>query len=123
MADLILGPMLRHVTSKSATVWVETDAPCSVEVLGHVTRTFCVAGHHYALVIVDRLEPATTTRYEVSLDGEQRWPLANSTLPASVIRTLHDSMAPRVIFGSCRTAAPHTAPWSLEMAIDKKGRG
>jgi len=123
MADLILGPMLRHVTSTSATVWVETDGPCSVEVLGHVTHTFCVAKHHYALVIVDGLQPDSTTRYQVALDGEQRWPLAGSNLPASVIRTLHDGMTPRIIFGSCRTAAPHTAPWSLEMSIDKKGRG
>src|SRR3954467_6141555 len=120
MADLILGPMLRHVTSTSATIWMETDVPCSVEILGHVTRTFRVAQHHYALVIVDGLEPGSTTPHQVAWAREPRWPLANSRLPESVIRTLHDSMTPRVIFGSCRTAAPHTAPWSLEMSIDKE---
>ena len=109
MAELVLGPMLRHVTATSATVWVETDQACSVEVLGRTTRTFRVGEHHYALVIIDDLEPGSTTRYQVSLDGQQRWPLPDSNLPASVIRTLHDSMTPRVIFGSCRTAAPHTA--------------
>ena len=55
MADLILGPMLRDVGPTSATIWVETDAPCTVEVLGHRARTFTVAGHHYALVIVEGL--------------------------------------------------------------------
>ncbi len=50
MADLILGPMLRYLDETSATVWVETDAPCEVEVLGRRERTFCAEGHHYAVV-------------------------------------------------------------------------
>ena len=33
MAGLILGPLLRYVGETEATVWVETDAPCTVEVL------------------------------------------------------------------------------------------
>ena len=31
MAELILGPMLRHVSETSATIWVETDERCTVE--------------------------------------------------------------------------------------------
>ena len=31
---LLLGPLLRHVDPVSATVWVETDRACTVEVLG-----------------------------------------------------------------------------------------
>ena len=31
---LLLGPLLRHVDPVSATVWVETDRPCEVDVLG-----------------------------------------------------------------------------------------
>ena len=122
-AELILGPMLRHVTQTSATIWVETDRPCLVEVLGDTTHTFCVDGHHYGLVIVEGLSPGTTTRYEVCLDGEQCWPMLSATHPASVIRTNSDAMSPRVLFGSCRTAAPHTPPWTLEMTIDPVGRG
>ena len=38
MAQLVLGPILRHVDATSATIWVETDAPATVEVLGHTTR-------------------------------------------------------------------------------------
>ena len=115
--------MLRHVTQTSATIWVETDRPCLVEVLGDTTHTFCVDGHHYGLVIVEGLSPGTTTRYEVCLDGEQCWPMLSVTHPASVIRTHSDAMSPRVLFGSCRTAAPHTPPWTLEMTIDPVGRG
>jgi phosphodiesterase/alkaline phosphatase D-like protein len=59
----------------------------------------------------------------VRLDGELRWPLRDSGLPASRIRTLHDDAGPRILFGSCRTAAPHEAPWALELALDTKGRG
>jgi hypothetical protein len=51
-------------------VWVETDEPCAVEVLGHRSHTWTVAGHHYALVELDRLEPGTETPYQVRLDGE-----------------------------------------------------
>ena len=123
MAELILGPMLRHVTATTATIWLETDASCLVEVLDQRLRTFTVAGHHYALVVIDGLTAGTSTEYDVRLDGAVRWPVANSTFPPSRIRTLHDEMTPRVIFGSCRTAAPHEAPWSLEFALDTKGRG
>ena len=49
---LLLGPLLRHVDPVSATVWVETDRPCTVEVLGRSARTFRVSDHHYALVLV-----------------------------------------------------------------------
>ena len=57
MAKLVLGPLLRYVGETEAVIWVETDEACEVEVLGHSEPTFCVAGHHYALVIVEGLEP------------------------------------------------------------------
>ncbi|HEY8847524.1 MAG TPA: hypothetical protein VIM24_12735, partial [Candidatus Limnocylindrales bacterium] len=60
MTRLLLGPLLRHVGELDATVWVETDTPCSVEVrAGDAVgreRTFTVAGHHYAVVVVTGLE-------------------------------------------------------------------
>ena len=69
MADLILGPMLRYVDETSATVWVETDGPCEVDVLGRTERTFCAEGHHYAIVPITGLEPGETYPYEVALAG------------------------------------------------------
>ncbi|MEO8693947.1 MAG: alkaline phosphatase family protein [Acidimicrobiales bacterium] len=114
--------MLRHVTSTSATIWVETDASCTVEILGCESRTFCVEGHHYALIVLEGLAPGSTTPYQVHLDGSRQWPPFDSALPPSVIRTL-DGGPLRVLFGSCRTAAPHEPPWSLELAHDPRGRG
>ncbi|MGY1591741.1 alkaline phosphatase D family protein [Geodermatophilus sp. SYSU D00708] len=105
---LLLGPLLRHVDPVSATVWVETDRPCEVEVLGRRTRTFTVGGHHYALVVVEDLEPGSTTPYEVHLDGEQVWPEATSRFPASRIRTPGRPGPFRIAFGSCRYATPST---------------
>jgi hypothetical protein len=105
---LVLGPLLRHVDPVSATVWVETDRPCQVDVLGRRARTFCVGGHHYALVVVEGLEPGSTTPYEVRLDGEQVWPPARSAFPPSRIRTPGGDGAFRIAFGSCRYAAPST---------------
>lgn len=115
MTDLLLGPLLRHVDETSATVWVETDAPCEVRVLGCSTPTFTVAGHHYALVVCSSLEPGTVTAYDVSLDGERVWPRAGDPYPAPTIRTrTHDGSASfRLLFGSCRVTRPHEAPYTL----------
>ena len=105
---LLLGPLLRHVDPVSATIWVETDRPCTVEVLGRQARTFRVGPHHYALVVVEGLEPGSATPYEVHLDGTRAWPGALETFPPSRIRT-PGSPGPFVLaFGSCRYATPGT---------------
>lgn len=113
MAGLRLGPLLRYVDEDSATVWVETDAPCEVTVDcdgdgSGADRTWQVGGHHYALVPVTGLRPGEEAPYRVLLDGRQVWPLPDSTYPPSVIRTLPaDGRGPlSVAFGSCRWAAP-----------------
>jgi phosphodiesterase/alkaline phosphatase D-like protein len=106
MASLVLGPLLRHVGETDATVWVETDAPATVEVLGTREETWEVSGHHYALVCVEGLAPGSDTPYEVRLDGELVWPASGSPYPPSRIRTLGHSGPLRVIFGSCRYARP-----------------
>jgi hypothetical protein len=101
-----LGPILRHVGQHDASVWVETDAPCAVEIrAGDVTgteRTFTVAGHHYAVVVVTGLAPGSSTAYQVALDGERAWPLEGSTHPVSRIRTIDPARPIRIISGSCR---------------------
>ena len=86
--EILIGPLLRYVSETEATVWVETDEACEVEVLGRREPTFGVDGHHYALVRIEGLEPGGFYEYEVALDGEQRWPPPGSELPPSVIRTL-----------------------------------
>ncbi|MFD0267965.1 alkaline phosphatase D family protein [Streptomyces sp. NPDC127106] len=120
MATLRLGPLLRHVdwsTGGSATIWVETDRPCTAEVrcvdgaAGSV-RTFQIAGHHYALVPVTGLTPGTTTAYEVLLDGVRVWPLPDGAFPPSTISTPEVAVPGRpgsdlrITFGSCRQAVP-----------------
>ncbi|GAA0459502.1 alkaline phosphatase D family protein [Streptomyces sp. NPDC046215] len=116
-AALVLGPLLRHVDQEpeegaaSATVWVESDRPCEVEVrcadgAGGTARTWRIAGHYYALVPVTGLRPASETAYRVLLDGAQVWPLTGSRFPDSTIRTPGAGDTLRVTFGSCRWAAP-----------------
>ena len=119
---LVLGPMLRYVDDTSATIWVETSRPGEVTVLGHRARTFCVRRRHYALVIVEGLAPASRTEYDVRFNGEVVWPAAGSDLPPSVIRTTGGDGVDLLI-GSCRTAAPHEPPYTLELAVDERGRG
>ena len=122
MPSLVLGPLLRHAGEDEATVWVETDAPCTVEVLGHAARTFHVAGHHYALVVIRGLEPGRAVPYEVTLDGDRVWPLPDGEWPPSLIRTTTRDRPIDVVFGSCRVAYPHEPPFTLTKDDDAKGR-
>ena len=122
MAELILGPLLRYVGETEATVWVETDSPCEVEVLGHTDPTFEVEGHHYALVCVTGLAPGETREYEVSVDGASAWPPPDSPFPPSTIRTIERGRTTRIVFGSCRLALPHEPPYTLPKDEHPEGR-
>jgi hypothetical protein len=115
--------MLRYADETDATVWVETDAACEVEVLGCRTRTFHVEGHYYALVHVAGLEPGSTYEYEVSLDGEKKWPESGSIFPPSVIRTFDGEEPLELVLGSCRISAPHEPPYTLSSEKDERGLG
>ena len=123
MPELVLGPLLRYAGETNATVWVETDTACEVEVLGCRSRTFHVEGHHYALVHVAELEPGAAYEYEVLLDGERRWPEPCSLFPPAVIRTWADGEAVKLVFGSCRISAPHEPPHTLSREEDERGLG
>jgi hypothetical protein len=120
---LRLGPALRYVGETEATIWLETDQSCEVEILGRKARTWQVEGHYYALVHVDGLEPGTTTEYSVALDGDIVWPQASAMFPKPAIRTLKPDDKIRMLFGSCRVAAPHEPPYSLGKDEDERGRG
>ncbi len=122
MAKLLVGPLLRYVSETEAVLWVEVDEACEVEILGNREPTFCVHGHHYAFVIVEGLEPGSSTSYEVALDGERRWPEPDSEFPASVIRTLGGDGPLRLAFGSCRVSLPHHAPYALPKDDHPDGR-
>ena len=127
MTTLRLGPLLRHAGSDEATVWVQTDAPCEVEVRpeGYAAareHTFTVEGHHYALVHVTGLPPDDAIPYEVALDGTVVWPEHDSEFPPSVLRTNTREARVRIVFGSCRVAAPHEAPHTLRKDEHPAGR-
>jgi hypothetical protein len=101
---LVLGPLLRYVGETEATIWVETDRACQVEILGRQARTFEVSGHHYALVVIGDLQPGAEYEYQVALDGAVRWPDPASEFPPSVLRTPDPARPVRLAFGSCRIA-------------------
>ena len=122
MAELLLGPMQRWSGPDAATVWVETDTACRVEVLDSSATTFEVAGHHYAIVVVDMEGRGSTTPYEVRLDGEVAWPPADHDWPPPVIRSPAPARV-RLAFGSCRAAAPDSEPWTLPRREHDQGLG
>jgi phosphodiesterase/alkaline phosphatase D-like protein len=65
---------------------------------------------------VTGLTPDTVTEYDVKVDGERVWPLADSPFPPSVIRTRGPASTHRLqaIFGSCRY------PKTGEQKVDSK---
>ena len=93
------GPMLRYVDETSATVWVRTAdaARVTVERAGRSwsAPTFAVHGSHYALVVLDGLQPGSDDAYAVRVDDVPVWPRAG--MPPSRIRTLRPERA-------CRTS-------------------
>lgn len=121
--DLVLGPMLRYVSDTEATVWMETDGPCEVKILGQSTHTFKAHGRHYAIVALTGLPPGSSQLYEVDLDGERRWPMEGGELPPSRISTLPESGPLEFVFGSCRVTAPHEPPYTLSPDEHELGVG
>ncbi|ASU59387.1 MULTISPECIES: alkaline phosphatase D family protein [Nocardiopsis] len=113
-ASLLLGPLLRHPGETTATVWVETDAPCAVRVVVDgaaeaTARTFTVHGHHYAVCTVAGLAPGSRLPYEVFLDEDRVWPEPDSSFPPSTVRTVDPEAPTRLLYGSCHTPT-HDSP-------------
>ncbi len=119
---LVLGPMLRYAGTESASFWVETSSACEVEILGHRASTFEVEGHHYALVLVSDLEPASITEYDVRLDGELVWPPEDGR-PRPVVRTRNNERRVRLVFGSCRVGDPQPENLGREWPDEVKALG
>src|SRR5690349_12012986 len=112
MALLVLGPLLRYVGDTEASVWVEADEACEVDVLGHTARTFEVRGHHYAVVGLTGLEPGSVVEYTVKLDGAEVWPHTDEGRPRPAIHTRRGERRARLVFGSCRVGAPEQPPYT-----------
>jgi hypothetical protein len=122
VTELVLGPLLRYVDDTSATVWVETGSDATVTVTAGehraTARTFGAHGHHYALVELDGLAPASRTTYTVDVDGERVWPPADSPYPPSLIATLEPGKPLRMAFGSCRVSVGHDEDGNGAFGVD-----
>jgi len=115
--------MLRYISDSEATIWLEADASCAVEILGRRSETFEVHGRHYAIVAITDLAPSSCVEYEVLLDGVRCWPESGSDWPPSQIRTLAQAGPIELVFGSCRVARPHRAPYTLSPDEHELGVG
>ena len=74
MPELVLGPLLRYVDETSATVWVETDQPCTVRVLD--SRVPHVHGPRAPLRPGRRRRPRTRQQHAVRGPPRRRSVLA-----------------------------------------------
>jgi hypothetical protein len=113
---------MRYVDESSASVWVETRTAARISIRAGgrewAARTFAVHGHHYALVEVDGLEPATVTSYSLDVNGTQVWPDPASGFPPSRIATLKPGKPLRMAYGSCRTSVPHDESGNRTHGVD-----
>lgn len=123
MPEILVGPMLRFIGDTEATVWVEVDEPCEVEILNHCAKTFTVEDHHYALVAIEGLKAGESHDYEVHVDGECVWPPEGYEFPLPRIRPIPADGDLRLLFGSCRTSAPHHPPHTSQRWWNPNGRG
>lgn len=123
MPAVRVGPLLRHVGKTDATIWLEADRPCSVEVLGNSADTFEVEGHHFAVVCITDLDPDKEHPYEVHLDGVKAWPPPGYEFPAPRVRLMPSDGSLRLLFGSCRASAPHRPPYTYQHWWHPKGKG
>jgi hypothetical protein len=115
--------MLRFVDDRRATIWVQTDVACDVEVLGVREPTWCVEGLHFALLTIEGLALGEDHPYTVALDGERVWPATGSDWPASTIRLIDPARPADLVFGSCRITRPHEPPYVLRADDDPDGQG
>ena len=123
MPEVLVGPMLRFIGETEATIWLEVDEPCEVEILGTKASTFTVKDHHFALVALEGLEPGEARDYEVHA-GEQRiWPPEGYEFPHPQVKTIAKGGDLRLLFGSCRCSAPHHWPHTTQRWWNRKGRG
>lgn len=117
-----LGPMVRYAGEREATLWAQTrDAGELTVRIGEKSwsaRTFAAHGHHYALVLLDGLEPGQVYEYTVEVNGEHAWPQPDSPFPAPVVKMLKADRPTKMAFGSCRTSVPHDAKHNRTNGID-----
>ena len=120
--SLVLGPLLRHVGETTATIWVQTSGAGTVSVsVGERTwsaPTFSAHGNHYAIVLVDGLEPGSVQDYLVAVDGDVVWPPVGDSLPPCRIATLKPGRSTRFLYGSCRTSVPHDKAGTATHGVD-----
>ncbi len=119
---LLLGPVLRRVDGRQATVWVQTARPATVEVragaAGGAARTFTAYERHYALVVVDGLPAGASTGYRVLVDGRQAWPPPGYQFPPPAIHTRAAAQPTRLLYGSCRKASQYATDRYPPDALD-----
>ena len=123
MSELVLGPLLRYVDDRSASVWVETeDRPRSrwwrVTTRRGRRRSPCTTTTTPSSASTTSSR-ARSTPYRVEVDGAQVWPPADSTVPAVDDRR-RSTRASRCGWrsGSCRTSVSHDEEGNNTHGVD-----
>lgn len=124
LTQLRIGPLVRAIGSESVAIWTEWTDGCDVvldathvraseeqaygaiDAMSTCSHTVKVGGHHYALLHLTGLQPATWYSYTVTAQSQE----VGAVLPAeeSIIQCfrtfdLPEASAPlRVAYGSCR---------------------
>ena len=93
-------------------------SPCSTR----AQRTFCVEGHHYALVVLSDLDAGRCGRTRCTSTASASWPPDDGRPPSTIHTREHERRA-RLVFGSCRVGDPEREPYTLPPAEHPLGFG
>ena len=122
MPSLVLGPLLRYVGETDAVLWVETDS----DVRGRGARRRASAPSACATTTTrssaaaaSSPAPGTSTRCCSTASACGR---ATTASPPARFHTYPKDTPLKLVFGSCRVAAPHEPPYTLTKDEDARGR-
>ena len=122
MPSLVLGPLLRYVGETEAVLWVETDSRVRGRDAGLARAHLLRLRSPLRARLLRRPRARHLARVRGPAGRRAVWP-QRRRLPGQRASAPTRRRTPlKIVFGSCRVAAPHEPPYTLRKDEDPRGR-